>query len=217
MSILQLKTSEQEVSFKQTMTRYVSDAQLSRMLAVKTSEAALSDYDFAVVLLAALAGEMIAELIRHVPILLNAATLGMDATNSTVVQHCKLLIVNTVHALVLGTGKATEDQEADATRVVEFLTERDVAWAAEDVGPAAMAIGSADRVSAFVGMVVTGLWLDEVMVGDWRNEALKWAVRCPTPHTAARAFQVYRALGPLWVPESVDVILRRLHTCLRLA
>ncbi|KAL6050877.1 hypothetical protein QOT17_019533 [Balamuthia mandrillaris] len=180
----------------------------------------------ALIFLAELAFEIKDEFLVHLPVILHQVFLGLDYQQSVVVEHCRMLLLNLVHSLVVQRIESTEEVPEDfpvyeeALELEEFLKskkgepETKQFWVNEDVTLRKTHLNSTEELSHLVTCVVSVFQQEDSLVEEWASEALSWAISCPSFHLANRSYQMYQALLPS-ITQNVTPIgmLESLYRC----
>eukprot|EP01087_Luapelamoeba_hula_P008915 TRINITY_DN2269_c1_g1_i10.p1 TRINITY_DN2269_c1_g1~~TRINITY_DN2269_c1_g1_i10.p1 ORF type:complete len:2503 (-),score=428.99 TRINITY_DN2269_c1_g1_i10:100-7608(-) len=159
----------------------------------------------ALIFLAELAFEIKDEFLGHLPVILHQVFLGLDAANSLVCDHSRVLLLNLIHSLVVERLQSESEIPENCSGYEDALDleehflkahENKQLWAAEDITIRRIELQSTKELDNLVKRVVAIFATEEKLRDEWSTESLKWAISCPSSHLAARSYQVYRALLP---------------------
>eukprot|EP01114_Cavostelium_apophysatum_P016622 TRINITY_DN4773_c0_g1_i3.p1 TRINITY_DN4773_c0_g1~~TRINITY_DN4773_c0_g1_i3.p1 ORF type:complete len:1182 (-),score=328.56 TRINITY_DN4773_c0_g1_i3:44-3589(-) len=174
------------------------------------------------ILLAELSYEIGEEFRPHLPAILQLVFLAFDSLQQPVYEHSRVLLLNLIHSLVIDQTR-TSDEDYDnsgkyheAIELEDYLKSKEgrPLWPNEDINIVNPNVPSASDLAMVVRKTLNALSKDDSLREKWANEALSWAVSCPSPHLITRSYQIYRALNPPIGRDAVIDVLRALGKCM---
>lgn len=159
----------------------------------------------ALIFLAELAFEVSHEFLPHLSVIMHQVFMGFDNPQSVVYEHCRLLLLNLIHSVVVQDIESREERPEEleeyleATDLEEYLKMREAKqlWINEDISLRRVELASSKELIRLAEQVVKVFARSKVALAEeWATEALTWAISCPSFHLVNRSYQMYRALLP---------------------
>lgn len=189
---------------------------------------------FILTILAQLTYETSEQFRDHLPIIFQLAFLGIDFPNSLVYEHCRIILLNVIHSLIVlpleqidNKSWALQEKYSEALHLVEYLraNQGEPLWAHEDVTMKKPEIRSASQLTSLVQAIIkafspvnrpTTTSGGGDLAETWATQALTWAVHGQSWHITGRSFQIYRALRPAITRDAqndlLECLLRSMST-----
>ena len=119
--------------------------------------------------------------------------LNFDNPIPTVHEHSRILLLNLIHSIAQQ--QPDSDIQAEAQGLEDYLKSKEgkQLWDNEDIIDVPT-ISSAKELATTIKKVIAVLGDNKDLSEKWANEALTWALSCPSYHLITRSFQIYREL-----------------------
>lgn len=191
-------------------------------LPAAAAHGALGRPEVALCLLAEVAYEHDEPFRAHLPLLLHAMVVALDAREPLVAGHARAVVTHLLHALAarhVGPVAPGGPLHGAAAQVARTLRHLQAArgrrlWAAEDVTLARPRPPSAAALGALASEVVTAAVFEPDLRERWAAEALRWALEAASRHAAGRSLQVLSVLRPRATADSAAALVTALAACL---
>lgn len=203
------------------------------LIPVLTEPWGLTRAHFILTILAQLTYETSEQFRDHLPIIFQLAFLGIDFPNPLVYEHCRIILLNVIHSLIVlpleqvdNKSWGLQEKYSESLHLVEYLraNQGEPLWAHEDVTMKKPEIRSASQLTSLVQAIIKAFSPANRAVssstGDlaetWAAQALTWAVHGQSWHITGRSFQIYRALRPAITRDAqndlLECLLRSMST-----
>jgi hypothetical protein len=158
----------------------------------------------------------------HLPVIFQLAFLGIDFPNPLVYEHCRIILLNVIHSLIVlpleqidNKTWALQEKYSEALHLVEYLraNQGEPLWAHEDVTMKKTEIRSAGQLTSLVQAIIKAFTptqrggAQNELAETWAAQALTWAVHGQSWHITGRSFQIYRALRPAITRDAQNDLL----------
>lgn len=206
-----------------------------KLIPTLTEPWGLTRAHFILTILAQLTYETSEQFRDHLPIIFQLAFLGIDFPNLLVYEHCRIILLNVIHSLIVlpleqidNKNWALQEKYSEALHLVEYLraNQGEPLWAHEDVTMKKPEIRSASQLTSLVQAIIkafspinrpaTTSGSGGDLAETWATQALTWAVHGQSWHITGRSFQIYRALRPAITRDAqndlLECLLRSMST-----
>ncbi len=178
---------------------------------------ALGRPEVALCLLAEVAYEHDEPFRAHLPLLLHAMLVALDAREPLVAGHARAVLAHLLHALAGRRappgGAGGGGQVARTLRHLAAGRGRRL-WAAEDASLARPRPPSAAALGALANELVGAALFEPDLRERWAAEALRWALEAAGPRAAARSLQALGALRAAGGADAAAALTAALAACL---
>jgi hypothetical protein len=235
-SFSNIGSSDDEDSSGTSTTSTFGVHPFQKLIPILTAPWGLTRAHYILTILAQLTYETSEQFRDHLPIIFQLAFLGIDFPNPLVYEHCRIILLNLIHSLIVlpleqidSKTWALQEKYSEALHLVEYLraNQGEPLWAHEDVTMKKPEIRSASQLTSLVQAIIkafspanrpplSGSSAGSDLAETWAAQALTWAVHGQSWHITGRSFQIYRALRPAITRDAqndlLECLLRSMST-----